>query len=101
MNDHAAPNSDEKNYWFDDARNVKKILLSLYISCGGLFVADFFYHKHADLEFESWFGFHAIYGFGACVLLVLAAKVMRKVLARAENYYEDSTLNSGERPDDR
>ena len=34
------------------------------------------------------FGFHAVYGFVACVVLVLAAKQLRRVLMRDENYYE-------------
>ena len=38
---------------------------------------------------ENWFGFYGIYGFVACVILVLAAKELRKLVARAEHYYED------------
>jgi hypothetical protein len=33
-------------------------------------------------------GFYAFYGFVACVLLVLIAKQMRKVLMRKEDYYD-------------
>ena len=32
-------------------------------------------------------GFYAIFGFGACVLLVLAAKALRRLLMRPEDYY--------------
>ena len=38
---------------------------------------------------EMWTGFYAIYGFVACVLLVVLAKVMRKVVMRPETYYGD------------
>jgi hypothetical protein len=34
------------------------------------------------------FGFYAIYGFVACVLLVVIAKELRKLLMRDENYYD-------------
>ena len=40
-------------------------------------------------------GFYAVYGFVACVLLVLLAKEMRKVLIRKEDYY-DTTPPSGD-----
>ncbi|MEZ6016441.1 MAG: hypothetical protein R3F49_15090 [Planctomycetota bacterium] len=33
-------------------------------------------------------GFYAVYGFAGCVLLVLVAKEMRKVVMRDEDYYE-------------
>jgi len=32
-------------------------------------------------------GFYALYGFVACVLLVLLAKEMRKLVMRNEDYY--------------
>jgi hypothetical protein len=34
-------------------------------------------------------GFYAIYGFVACVILVLVAKEMRKLVMRDEDYYDD------------
>jgi len=38
--------------------------------------------------FEALWGFYAIYGFVACVVLVLLAKEMRKILMRDEDYYD-------------
>ena len=37
---------------------------------------------------EALFGFYGIYGFVACVILVLLAKEMRRILMRREDYYE-------------
>jgi hypothetical protein len=36
------------------------------------------------------FGFYSVYGFVACVLLVLLAKEMRKLLIRKEDYYDEA-----------
>jgi len=44
---------------------------------------------HHGFAFESWPGFFSIYGFVACVALVLAAKELRKLLMRSETYYEN------------
>ncbi len=74
--------------WFDHPANVRKIIILLCAICAGLFVADAFYTKHPHYQVESWFGFYAIYGFVVCVGLVLAAKVMRVVLMRDEEYYD-------------
>lgn len=79
---------DEKKYWLDDPRNVTKIFWSVVAVCVALFVADAFYHKHIELEAEGIFGFYGIFGFVACVALVLAAKEMRKILMRDEDYYD-------------
>jgi len=80
--------SKKENTWFDKPANVKKIIVALLIVCTLLLVAEFFYHKHAYFAAEEWFGFYAFYGFIMCVLLVLAAKVMRVFLMRDEDYYD-------------
>ena len=79
---------DEKRFWLDDKRNVDKIVIALVIVCAGLFVADFFYHKHVHFAFEDWFGFFGWFGFIGCVALVLAAKELRKLVKRGEDYYD-------------
>ena len=78
-----------EKYWLDHPQNVNKLLIGLYVSCAFLLVIDLFYHRHAILKLEESFGFYGIYGFVACVILVLVAKEMRKLISRPEDYYED------------
>ena len=80
--------ADEKQYWLDKPGSVNKVTRAVYAICALLFLGDLFYHKHPHFEVEAWFGFYGIYGFIACVLLVLAAKELRKVLKRDEDYYD-------------
>jgi hypothetical protein len=77
----------ERQYLFDKPQNVKHVLKMLYAICGILFLIDFVYHRHVVHAWEGLWGFHAIYGFVACVALVLGAKEMRKLLMRREDYY--------------
>ena len=79
---------DEKQYLFDNPRNVSRLLAGFYVICGILLVLDFVLHRHTVHSWESLPGFYALYGFVACVLLVLIAKEMRKVLMRKEDYYD-------------
>lgn len=79
---------DEKTYLFDNPGNVTRLLRGFYIICGILFVADFIVHRHTVHPWEGFPGFFAIYGFVACVVLVVIAKEMRKVLMRKEDYYD-------------
>ena len=42
------------------------------------------------LPARRWFGFYAVFGFVACVVLVLVAKyILRPLVMRKENYYDD------------
>lgn len=79
----------EKRHIFDDPRNVKRAIRVLYAVCGISFLAEFFVHRHTEHPWESLFGFYSVYGFVACVLLVLIAKEMRKIVMHKENYYDD------------
>ena len=88
--------SKEKRYWLDDMKNVNKVYWSVIIVCGLLFIADALYHKHPYFSLETWFGFYGLYGFIACVGLVLAAKEMRKMLIRDEKYYDTDNRDNGD-----
>ncbi len=79
---------DERRYWLDDRRNVAKIFWGVVAVCALLLLADFFYDKHAKFALEGVFGFYGIFGFVCCVFLVLAAKELRKLLKRPEDYYD-------------
>ncbi|TKB45458.1 hypothetical protein [Thalassotalea mangrovi] len=82
--------SDEQNKpdFFDKPENIDKILKVFYLICTLLVVADFIVHRHIYHDWENIPAFYAIYGFIGCVLLVLIAKAMRKVLMRGDDYYD-------------
>ncbi len=92
--------SSESPRWLDDFENVRKIYRGLWILCLLLLILGEGLlrwarsHAHADgaphgFAFESWPGFYSLYGFVACVALVLAAKQLRRLLMRSEDYYGD------------
>lgn len=74
--------------YFDKTENVKKVLRTFYIICALLLSADLFIHRHVIHNWESLFGFYSVFGFVACVVLVLVAKQMRKLIMRGEDYYD-------------
>jgi len=79
--------SKKKQHLFDKPRNVTRLLRSLYAICALLLLLDFILHRHVTHSWESIPGFYAIFGFVACVSLVLAAKLLRKLVKRNEGYY--------------
>ena len=80
--------SGEKQYLFDNPRNVSLVARGFYIACILLILLEFILHRHATREWESFTGFYALFGFIACVTIVLAAKKLRKIMKRKEDYYD-------------
>lgn len=83
--------------WFDRKENVRKVLVGLFLACAVLVGIDVVFwvtgfDKHPYFRWEQWPGFYAVYGFVACVLLVLVSKhVLRPLVMRSEEYYENSS----------
>ena len=97
MTDVSERPDDEAPRWLDEASNVRKVYLSVWVVCiallvGGEVLLQLDRSGHPGelhgFGFERWPGFYSLYGFVACGALVLAAKQLRKLLMRDENYYE-------------
>lgn len=90
--------ANEREHFFDKPGNVRLALRVLFTVCAVTFALDLVSlalrlagaHelRHAERAWEGLPGFYAIFGFVACVTLVLVAKQMRKVLKRDEDYYD-------------
>ena len=80
---------NDKKHLFDNPRNVRLLVRTLVVCCVILFGLDFILHRHVEHPWESFPGFYAIYGFVACVILVMLARELRKLVMRDEDYYED------------
>lgn len=87
MNNSRHPNRG----WLERSRTVNGIVYALYAACALSVLLEFAVHRDETLDFANWFAFHAWFGFVACVGLVLAAKGLRRLLMRSEDYYGEST----------
>ncbi len=67
---------------------INFIVYAVYAICVALLLVDVFHHKHGHFEFEEWFGFYALYGFAAYMVIVNSAKLFRKLVKREEDYYD-------------
>ena len=84
-----APGHNEPKRWLDYPQNVRKVYFSVWVVCALLLGLELLIEKHVETDVEHWFGFHGFFGLIACVALVLAAKQLRRVISRPENYYDD------------
>jgi hypothetical protein len=82
------PDSEGKTYWLDNSANVNRLVYAFYVVCGLLLAIDIFVPKHGPFILEHIFGFYGFFGFVACVALVLAAKQLRRIVKRSEDYYD-------------
>ncbi len=92
----------KRKHLFDDPRNVRLLVRGLVGCCLVLFGLDFVLHRHTVHPWESFPGFYALYGFIACVILVMLARELRKLVMRDEDYYDrpDNDPAAGESKDD-
>ena len=44
-------------------------------------------HLHPHFAIDALFGFHAVYGFIACALMIVVAKGLGLLLKRSDRYY--------------
>jgi hypothetical protein len=85
--EHGKP--DTRRYLFDNPRNVKRLLRSFFFSLLLLLILEIAVHKHPHFSWEAWPEFYAVFGFVACVALVLASKyILRPLVKRGEDYYD-------------
>ena len=68
--------------------NLRRILKIFYAACILSLILDFVIYRDHDQPWEWILFFYCIFGFVACVALVLFAKVMRVYLMRSEKYYD-------------
>lgn len=82
-------NENHSKSWWQKSEYVTELIVLLGVACFGLLVIELFYHRHTEFDFEGWFGFYALFGFLAYCVLIFAAKRLRRLIKRPENYYDD------------
>ena len=79
--------------WLERPSTIKLLKIGAIALLAATVVAEFVFVPESEAHFEGidgWLGFHAVYGFVTCVLMVLGAKfVLGAVLKREDTYYDD------------
>ena len=71
----ARPSSIRLLWW------IFAVVLALSVAAQAVFKVKGYF------DVDSWFGFGAVYGFLACFLMVVFAKVLGRFVKRDEDYY--------------
>lgn len=72
----------------DTPKNGKRLRALFHLFLGVLLIVDFFIDKHADFPWEGVVNFYAVFGFLSFVVLIVIAKLLRRLIQRKEDYYD-------------
>ena len=61
---------------------------ALYIACALALLGELVIDRYAEVGADGYFGFYGVYALIVSVILVLAAKLLRKLVTRPEGYYD-------------
>lgn len=75
-------------HWLVRPETIRKLWIVFAAVLVATVVADFFVAHVPHFGIDGTFGFHAWYGFLACVALILFAKGLGVLLKRPDDYYE-------------
>ncbi len=80
---------NEQPHWLVRPATIRLLWIGGLVLLVLMVLAGTLVHGHAYFEIDGWFGFNAWYGFGACVAMVVAAKVLGIFIRRPDTYYDD------------
>ena len=92
------PGSDQ--HWLTQPATIRRLWWILGIVLFAMLLAQTFIPVKGKGTLDSIFGFGAWYGFGVCVLMVLAAKILGWLLKRPESYYTPDESPSSDKGGD-
>ncbi len=78
-----------RGHWLDEPRNVRLLWRGFLAVLALTVLAEFAVTLHPHFGVDSLFGFHALYGFLACLAMIVVAKALGVLLKRPDRYYED------------
>jgi hypothetical protein len=76
-----------KNHWLDDPRNVKMLWRGFLVLLAVVVAAELLITLHPHFAIDAVPAFHAVYGFLACAVMIVVAKLLGLLLKRPDTYY--------------
>lgn len=81
-------NDMKENSWLSKPSTIRLLWICFIVVLGLTVAAQFVVKVKGYFVVDTWFAFGAVFGFLACLLMVLAAKLLGVFLKREENYYD-------------
>jgi hypothetical protein len=75
--------------WLARPATIRKLWIGFAVVLALTVAAEFVIDIKGYFGLDDWPAFGAVYGFGACVAMVLVAKALGVFLKRRDDYYHD------------
>jgi hypothetical protein len=75
-------------HWLVRPATIKRLWIVFGAVLAATVLAELVFPHQPHFTVERVFGFYALYGFAACVAMILAARALGALLKRPESYYE-------------
>lgn len=79
---------DDRKRFLDSAENVRKLLVGFTILGFIALALDIVVHRPIGMAWERVWGVFGVFGFVGVALLILGARLLRKLVGRREDYYD-------------
>ena len=74
---------------FDNPKNVRRLYWAFFVALALVLVAESFVDMHGEFYVAHFYGFYAVFGFISYTMLIFVARILRKILMRKEEYYDE------------
>ncbi len=78
-----------EKHWLVRPASIRKLWIAFVAILALTVLAQIAFPLHGVFEIDDWFAFPAIFGFLACVVMIVGAKVLGIFLKRKDVYYDD------------
>jgi uncharacterized membrane protein YhdT len=85
-------NKSAELHWLVRPRTIRWLWGIFGVVLGLTVAAGLVIESYGHFGLDGTFGFHAWYGFAACVAMVVVAKLLGVLVKRPETYYTDSDV---------
>ncbi|MBX3717479.1 MAG: hypothetical protein KF738_15885 [Burkholderiales bacterium] len=79
---------EESPHWLARPRTIRGLWIAFIAVLAATVAAGFAVDMHPHFGIERLPAFFAVFGFGACVAMVVASKLLGALLKREDTYYD-------------
>jgi hypothetical protein len=84
----AGTQAGESGHWLVRPRTIRLLWIAFVAVLAATVAAGFLVDMHPHFEVERWPAFFAVFGFVACVAMVLGSKLLGVLLKREDTYHD-------------
>jgi len=82
-------NGQKDDHWLSRPGTIRGLWIGFAVMLALTVLAQLVITVKGYFTVDGWIGFGAVFGFAACVAMVIVAKLLGMLLKRRDDYYED------------